>query len=263
MIPPSVADFFSQQQNLLWILTVCLDLSLTLVMFRLFGKTGLYAVIVLNVLLCNLQGPKLVYVFGMNTSLGVILYSGIYFATDLLSERYGKREANRAVMIGFAANIVVVIVMTLSLLFVPTPVGEKTSKLAADAHGALSFLFGFTPRFVLGSMLAYLVSQRHDVWFFHMLKKATRGRHLWLRNTLSTAVSQAIDTTIYSLVVWWALLDLGTAIELALFKYVFKLVIAVLDTPFIYWARAWNVTRSDWHDRDEYADEVTVDQATP
>jgi hypothetical protein len=248
MFPAAVEGFFADHQSALWVLTVCLDLTLTLVMFRLFGKQGLYAVICLNVLLCNLQGPKLTTVFGLPTSLGVILYSGIYFATDLLSERYGKREANRAVRIGFCVSVFVVAFMSISLLFRPTEVSTQAHDLARRAHGALEFLFGYTPRFVFGSLVAYLVSQSYDVWFFHVIRRWTRGRHLWLRNTLSTTVSQAIDTAIYSLVVWWAVLDLPTAIELALAKYAFKVVVAILDTPFIYWARSWGARSNDWQD---------------
>ncbi|MEM7049351.1 MAG: queuosine precursor transporter [Acidobacteriota bacterium] len=248
MLPQAFSDFFAAHQSLLWVLTVALDLAFTLLMYRLFGKQGLYAVICLNVLLCNLQGPKLTTVFGMTTSLGVILYSGIYFATDLLSERYGRREANRAVRIGFAVSILVIVFMALSLMFLPTREAGKAHQLAVDAHQALAFLFGFTPRFILGSLVAYLVSQSHDVWFFHLLKEKTGGRHLWLRNTLSTVVSQAIDTLIYSLVVWWAVLDLPTALRLAAVKYVFKVIIAILDTPFIYWARSWGTSVPDWQE---------------
>lgn len=247
----ALTTLFEDYQSLLWVLTVCLDLSLTLLMFRFFGKQGLYAVICLNVLLCNLQGPKLTTVFGMTTSLGVILYSGIYFATDLLSERYGKREANRAVRIGFCVSVFVVVFMALSLAFEPTRVSAQANELAVRAHEALSFLFGYTPRFVFGSLLAYIISQSHDVWFFHWIKQRTGGRHLWLRNTLSTTVSQAIDTLIYSLVVWWAVLDLSTALQLAAAKYVFKVIVAILDTPFIYWARSWGTGANDWQDRAE------------
>jgi len=248
MLPEAISSYFAAHQSLLWVLTVCLDLSLTLLMFRLFGKQGLYAVICLNVLLCNLQGPKLTTVFGLPTSLGVVLYSGIYFATDLLSERYGKREANRAVRIGFCVSVFVVVFMAISLLFKPTQASAQANELAVQAHDALDFLFGYTPRFVFGSLVAYLVSQSHDVWFFHLIKEKTKGRHLWLRNTLSTTVSQAIDTLIYSLVVWWAVLDLPTALQLAAAKYVFKVIVAILDTPFIYWARSWGAGENDWQE---------------
>lgn len=86
------------QHTTLWLFTVCVDLGAAILLFRLFGKQGLYASVVLSLLLANLQGPKLTQVLGLQTSVGVILYSGIYFATDLLSERYGRREANRAVL---------------------------------------------------------------------------------------------------------------------------------------------------------------------
>ena len=263
MLPEFLPDFFGAHQGLLWFGVVLLDLGFTVLLFRLFGKTGLYAVIVLNVMLCNIQGPKLTQVFGLTTSLGVILYSGIYFATDLLGERYSRREAGRAVLIGFAANVFMVLTMSLSLLFHPTAEGGKATQLATGAHDALTFLFGFTPRFVFGSMLAYLVSQTHDVWFFHMMKKLTRGRHLWLRNCLSTMVSQVIDTLIYCLVVWWAVLDLPTAIRLAAVKYVFKFIIALLDTPFIYWARRWDTTAIDWHDVPEPAKKTRATASEP
>ncbi|MDH3940283.1 MAG: queuosine precursor transporter, partial [Xanthomonadales bacterium] len=72
-------------------------------------------------------------------------------------------------------------------------------------------------------------------------RNATNGRYLWLRNTGSTLLSQAIDTLIYGLVVWWGLVDLVTALQLAGAKYIFKFVIAVVDTPFIYLACRWKV----------------------
>jgi uncharacterized integral membrane protein (TIGR00697 family) len=106
-------------------------------------------------------------------------------------------------------------------------------------HEATVTLFDYTPRFVFGSLLAYLVSQSFDVWVFHRIRDATNGRHLWLRNTGSTLISQAIDTFIYGLVVWWGLVDLVTALQLAGAKYVFKFAIAVIDTPFIYMACRW------------------------
>jgi len=222
-----------------------LDLGMTLLLFRLFGKTGLYAVVVLDIMLCNLIGPKITMIFGMNTSIGVVIYSGIYFATDLLGERYGKREANRAVFIGFAVSVLVIVFATLSLMFLPSTDPQKEA-FANDIHGALSLLFGFTPRFVFGSLLAYLLSQTHDVWMFHYLRDKTKGKHLWLRNNVSTITSQAIDTVVYGVVVWGAIFDLRTAFELAMAKYVFKVIIALLDTPFIYWARTWDVRERDW-----------------
>ncbi|MBX3178121.1 MAG: queuosine precursor transporter [Candidatus Hydrogenedentes bacterium] len=253
MIPEAIANFFAQQQNLLWIFTVCADLGMTLLLFRFFGRQGLYAVIVLNIILMNLQGPKLTTVFGMETSLGMIIYSGIYFATDLLSEKYGKREAHRAVMMGFATSIIVFAIMSISLLFLPTRDPDKAA-FAASVHEAIALLFGFSPRFVLGSLFAYFISQHLDVWTYHYLREKTQGRMLWLRNNASTMSSQLVDTALYSTVVWWGLFDFQTALELAFAKYFFKVIIAAIDTPFIYWARTWDVSDRDWVDTPrEYA----------
>ena len=103
-----------------------------------------------------------------------------------------------------------------------------------NIHNAFATILNFTPRFIFGSLLAYYVSQSFDVWAFHKIKSRTGEKHLWLRNNLSTASSQAIDTTIYSLVAWWGIVDLVTALKLGAAKYVFKILIAAIDTIFIY-----------------------------
>ena len=241
----SITEWFQFHQEFLWFFTIGADLSFAIILFRLFGRQGLYASIVISLLLANLQGPKLTEIFGMQTSMGVILYSSICFATDLLSERYGKREATRAVMIGFVVSVIIIVMISISLMYLPAT-NPETAGLAQSMHQATATLFTFTPRFVLGSLLAYLISQRFDVWIFHKIKTKTQGRHLWLRNNASTMVSQAIDTLIYGIVVWWGVVDFATAMQLALAKYLFKIIIALVDTPFIYLARDWNVDAKDW-----------------
>jgi len=247
MITAALQPLFSHHQDLLWLLTVLLDLGSAVLLFRLFGRQGLYASIIISLLLANLQGPKLTMVFGLQTSMGVILYSSIYFSTDLLSECYGRREANRAVMIGFLVSIMIIVMTSISLLYLPSN-QPKTAEFALRIHQATQTLFDFSPRFILGSLLAYFISQFFDVWVFHWIKLRTGGKHLWLRNNASTLLSQAIDTVIYGVVVWWGVVDFITAMQLAAAKYLFKVIIALLDTPFIYWARSWNVGARDWVD---------------
>ena len=239
------ASFFASHQESLWVLTIMVDLGLAILLYRLFGRQGLYASIVISLLLANLQGPKLTEIFGLQTSMGVILYSSIYFATDLLSEKYGRKEANRAVLIGFVVSIIFIIMTSISLMYQPST-NPKTTEFAQSVHQATSTLFNFSPRFVIGSLLAYLISQSLDVWIYHIVKRKTQGRHLWLRNNLSTLLSQAVDTVIYGVVVWWGIVDFATAMQLALAKYLFKVIIALADTPFLYWARSWNVSQRDW-----------------
>ena len=236
MFPQFIADYYAANQELLWLTTLFVDLGCTLVLYRLFGKAGLQVAIALAILMANLQGPKLTIIFGLQTSLGVIFYSSIFFATDVLSENYGKAAANKAVRMGFAVSVIVLIMLSLALLFLPSSNAE-TAGFSASIHNAFATIVNYTPRFIFGSLLAYYISQHFDVWAFHKIKSLTGERWLWLRNNGSTMASQIIDTAIYSLVTWWGIVDLKTALALGAAKYLFKIVIAMIDTIFIYWAR--------------------------
>ena len=238
-------EFLINNPEALWIITVFYDLLLASLLFYFFGKDGLYLAIVLGIVLSNLQGGKVsdVVIFDrtFTVSMGAIMYSGIYFATDLLSEKYGRREANRAVIMGALANIAVMLTLVLSTFFLPSDVADS----ADEVHNAISTLAIYSPIFVIGSITAYLISQLFDVWVFHKIKSITGTRMLWLRNNLSTLLSQALDTFIYTFV--WVLagqLDFSTAAAIALSKYIFKFAIAILDTFFIYILR--DVNPKNW-----------------
>jgi hypothetical protein len=137
---------------------------------------------------------------------------------------------------GFAVSVIVLLMLSLALLYQPSD-RPNTAQFSRDIHEAFATILNFTPRFIFGSLLAYIISQSFDVWAFHRIRKFTGEKWLWLRNNLSTMASQIIDTAIFSLVAWWGTVDLVTALKLGAAKYVFKLVIALVDTTFIYWAR--------------------------
>ena len=165
-------ELFTNQESL-WLITVIYDLGLALLLYRFFGKYGLYVAVVLGIVLGNLQGGKVseLVLFGstFKVSMGAILYSGIYFATDVLNEKYGRQEANRAVMLGFVANIAVMVTLVLSVQFKPSNITGS----ALEVHNAISTLAYYSPTFVIGSLTAYLISQTFDVWFFHKIKSYT------------------------------------------------------------------------------------------
>jgi len=167
--------------------------------------------------------------------MGAILYSGIYFATDVLNEKYGREEANRAVLLGFVANVAVMITLLISIQFRPSDITGS----ALEVHNAIATLAGYSPIFVIGSLTAYLISQTFDVWFFHKIRSYTGESKLWLRNNLSTITSQLLDTMIYQFTWVMAGMDLKTAFLIAVTKYIFKVFIAGIDTIFIYWVRKW------------------------
>ncbi|EPR34895.1 protein of unknown function DUF165 [Alkalidesulfovibrio alkalitolerans DSM 16529] len=215
--------------ELLWLGFAVLDLSMVLVIFRYFGRVGLFAMIAFNLIICNLQVLKTVEMFGLTMTLGNIVYGSVFLATDLLSEHYGKEEARRGVLIGFVFLVLGTLYMQIALLFTPAPDDWAQPHLAA--------IFDFLPRVALGSLLAYGVSQLHDVWAFHYWKKKTGGRHLWLRNNASTVVSQLLDSTIFCFVAFAGVFPWEVFWQILVTTYLVKLVVAAFDTPFMYLSR--------------------------
>jgi len=220
--------------NFLWIGFTLISLGLTLLVLRFFGKSGLYVIIVALVITANIQVVKTVQLFGLVATLGNVLYASVFFATDILSEIYGKQAARRGVWLGFIGMVLMTLWMQIGLRFIPH---------ASDfSQESLSIIFGLMPRIAAGSMVAYLVSQHHDIWAFLFWKKKTKGRFLWLRNNASTMVSQAIDSTIFCSIAFWGVFDTNIWLQILATTYVLKLIVASIDTPFIYLAKKLSPT---------------------
>jgi queuosine precursor transporter len=225
--------------EILWLLFLVTDLLLVIAVYRLFGRLGLVAYIVMAIITCNLQVQVLVSLFGFEVTLGNILYGSIFLCTDLLSENHGRKAANQAVWMGFVAVVLMTLFMRIALYFKPLPYDAALPHLQA--------LFASMPRIVIGSLAAYLCSQLFDVWAFHRIRERTAGRWLWLRNNMSTIVSQFLDISLFTLLALAPLPVLGivsgfeswsTVVTVWWTAYVIKLIVAVADTPFVYWGRA-------------------------
>lgn len=214
--------------NLLGLGSALVALGLTVLVFRVFGRDGLYALVVAAVIVANVQVTKTVVLFGLTATLGNVLYGSVFLATDVLSEVYGTREARRCVWLGFVAMVLTVLWMQIALWYVPGP--------DDFAHDALSTVFGLMPRVAAGSLVAYLVSQHHDISAFHFWRRKTQGRLLWLRNCASTMVSQAIDSVLFCFIALWGVYELHTWLEILATTYLLKFAVALLDTPFVYLA---------------------------
>ena len=223
--------------EILWIGFAIVDLTLTLAVYRLFGKTGLFGLIVFNLLLCNIQVLKTVELFGMTTTLGNILYAGVFLATDILGEFHGKKEARKGVLLGFVTLLMATLYMQVALKFIP----------AQDdfAQPLLEGIFGFMPRLAFASLAAYLLSQMHDVWAYHFWKRVTNGRALWLRNNASTLVSQMLDSTVFCVLAFWGEYPAEVLFEIVITTYIFKSIVALLDTPFLYLAKRFRPEEAD------------------
>jgi len=218
--------------ELLWILLLLLNFGAIMVAFRLYGKLGLYIWIPISVIIANIQVTKTVNLFGLEATLGNIVYATQFLATDVLSECYGKKDSKKAIGIGFLALICLTVFMQLALKFNPAE--------SDFAHNALTTIFSLLPRLTVASLIAYFLSNHHDIWAYAFWKKKFPGKkYIWIRNNASTFVSQLIDSVLFSFIAFYGVFPLDVVIEITISTYVLKWVVAMCDTPFIYLARKW------------------------
>ncbi len=204
----------------------------------------LSGVFIASLVACNLIFKKFFSYFqsessdlNLVVSVGIIAYPVTFLVTDLISELYGKKTASKVVLSG-----VVVSVLVLVLVMISDHVTAVSFSPVNDSE--FSAVFGNTGAAITSSMLAYLIAQFIDVRIYHFWKTRTQGKKLWLRNNFSTIPSQLIDTAVVLLVLcqageiaWSNFLPfLGAG-------FLFKVIIALLDTPIlyavVYWARGY------------------------
>lgn len=207
------------------------NFSFIMICFRLWGKHGLFIWLAISSIIANIQVTKNISVFGLEATLGNIVYSTNFLATDILAEFYSEKDAERAVYSGLFAIVAMTILMQLAILFTPS-----VSDTVSDS---MTNLFRLMPRITIASVSAYFLSNLHDIKAYLFWKKKTSGKHLWLRNNASTMVSQIIDTVVFTLAAFLFVYPKQTLIQIMLTTYFLKFITAVCDTAIIYVARYW------------------------
>ena len=211
--------------ELIFLLMILFVLFCTLFAFRM-GKYWLYGFIAFNIILANIFVTKQFVIFGITATGGNITYGSIFLATDLLCEHYSRKDGRCAVFLGFFAAIFYLITSQFIILLKPAEFDM--------VHSSMRTIFSFAPRIVLASLIAYLISQMHDIWFFHFLKEKTKGKMLWFRNNVSTWVSQLIDSIIFSMIAFLGIFPINIVLQIIISTYLLKVLVAAIDTPFIY-----------------------------
>ena len=221
--------------ELLLIISLPLIFGSVLAAYKFFGKTGLFAWTVFATITANLEVLLLVDAFGIEQTLGNVLFASTFLVTDILSEKYGKKDAQVAVDLGVATSVGFIVLSRLWLCYTP----------AVNDWAMPSFqtIFTNTPRVMLASVLVFAIVQRFDVWLYHKWwdyskrKFGDSKRFLWLRNNGSTMVSQLLNTVLYTFGAFGGLYELPTLISICISSYAVFFVTSLADTPFVYWAR--------------------------
>lgn len=198
----------------------------------------LAALFIASLVTSNLIFQKFFYwepfnLFRFEISVGILPYPITFLITDILSEIYGKKKANQVVIAGIFASF-------FSMLIILVADYTPAIHNSPIDNGTFTKVFGLSPLAVLASMLAYLAAQFIDIRIFHFWKNLTKGKHLWLRNNFSTFLSQFIDTfTVLFLLSSFEILPWNIFGSLLISGFLFKVIIAALDTPILYIVVYW------------------------
>ncbi len=227
--------------------TFLADLTVDSRAYPLYERIYLFcaATFVTLLVLTNIVGIKLFAAphdpVGFALTTGIITYPLTFLFTDVVSEIYGQKRADFMVLLGFLMSMLMLLIVQIAVAVPPHPYWVPPDgagfyeSLDAYQH-AFESVFSLQGILLFGSMLAYAVAQLADNRLYHFWKRYTEGRHLWLRNNGSTMVSQLLDTAIVNSILFYGGfgLEFWTGVQIMATIYVYKVCIALLDTPLIY-----------------------------
>lgn len=221
--------------ELILIVTLLVVYTMTVLWYKLFGAKGLMCFSVLATVAANIEVMIVVNAFGMEQTLGNVLFASTFLITDILSETEGKKAAQQAVNISIAALVAFILLSQSWLLYTPSE--------SDVIFPAIREVFSGVPRVIISSLLIYAVSQKFDVWAYHKWWEFTEKKFgdkrgfLWLRNNGSTLISQLLNTVLFNLAAFAGVYDTATLVSIIVSGYVIYIATSLLDTPFVYWAR--------------------------
>lgn len=226
---------------ILWMIGTLVLATIGVLIGKKYGSSLLIGMYTALVVMAQIFANKLVVFGNWVVPAGIIVYGVSFFITDTLSEFYSKEKAKKAIISGFIGSILLVFGIQVMIAWTPADFWQ--------GQEALVETLGLTWRIVAASLVAYLISQFTDVNIFHAIKQKTKGKMLWLRNGVSTIVSQVIDSVIFVFLAFYGYMPLSAILGIIVGQIVIKLIIATMDTPFLYFIR-WITKDSEWKDGD-------------
>lgn len=218
--------------ELLLCISVVLIYGGTIAFFKFFDLEGLYVWTAIATILANIEVLILIDAFGMEQTLGNVMFASSFLVTDIVSENYGKKAAKKAVNIGIVTSIAFVVLSQIWIRYSPAE-----NDFAMES---IRTIFSNTPRLMIASLLVYAISQRLDVYLYHKWWDFTtarckdRDRFLWVRNNGSTLISQMLNIALFNIGAFAGTFDISTLINITVSGYVIYIITSLLDTPFVY-----------------------------
>lgn len=213
---------------LLGVISIILCFLAVVLMEKFFKKEGLYVWVSIATIIANILVCKTVNIMGLTSSLGNIMFASNFLATDILSEKYGKKYSRKAVFLGLFSAIIFVFSTQIGLLYIPdsTDISQESMKV----------LFTFNLRTSIASLTMYAISNLLDIWLFEKIKEKVPDK-LWLRNNVATIISNCGENFFFNFLAFFGIFDMSTILSITLTGVIIESIIAICDTPFIYIAR--------------------------
>lgn len=209
----------------LGIINIVVIFALVVIIEKIFKKEGLYVWLSLAVIFANLVVGKAVDLFGYTTTLGNVLFASTFLATDIMAEKYSKEDAKKGIYMSVFSSIVFIIVTQLALAFIPSN--------RDVVNESMKVLFGISIRTFTASIVMFFVSNMFDIYLYGKLKEKYPNK-LWFRNNAATIISNCSENFLFVLLAFVGIYDMSLIISIALTKTILEIVIALLDTPFLY-----------------------------
>ena len=216
----------------------------------------LVSIFVTTLLVADIVAGKLFVLGGVSIPVGTVVFPISFILTDVVNEYYGRSGSRLMTLVGMGMLILGFGIITAARL---APPAEDTYV----SQAAFDEVFGLAPRLFLASLVAYLVSQFLDIYTFHIVKRVTESRHLWLRAIGSTALSQIIDTLFVNFGAWIGLRPLADIVETTVWSYIYKLIVAVALTPLCYLAHEIITSRMGIEPLRHDAEDPTAEGSKP
>lgn len=214
--------------ELLFFLAIIAAFSCVVLVGKWFGEAGLVAWVAVSTILANIILPKQITLFGLDVTLGNVMFSSTYLCTDILSERLGLKRSRRAVFVGLTAALFFIGLSQFALWFVPNDFDI--------AHEAMKELFTISARVTAASVIMFFLANLCDVYLFEALRKKY-PKKLWLRNNVATIVCNCVENFALMLLGFWGVYDFKTCMIIAAGTCVIEAIVGICDTPFVYIGR--------------------------
>ena len=215
--------------ELLFFIEIVLTFGCVVAAKKIFGKAGLIAWIAIAMILANLTVVKTIDLFGIEATLGNIMFASTFLAGDMLNENYGRQAAHKGILVGLAGVLVFMVCTQISLLYTPS-----TYDISQEA---MALLFTLNLRTSIASVAMCILANWLNVSLYAKIRELTNGKYLWLRNNVTTITCNCIENFLFVLLAFGGIYSMEQILAIALSTCAIEIFLAVCDTPFLYLSR--------------------------